>query len=205
MHEKQNSIRIGENGQGKKEVSHSSRAEASITTNEARTALAVARPGYIYLIRLGRLVKIGRTTTPNSRLRDMLTILPTARLLYLMRVPDMGIERELHLKYSEKRAHGEWFDLDYRDVKSIKQIAPEVTMDHIPMRTPHEKRMDVFRAKIRRGESKKYFATISISCRGKSQRFRVIRFDERRFIALGKVQAASSIGKRIALALEAML
>lgn len=49
------------------------------------------------------------------------------------------------------------------------------------------------------------FVPISIGA-GKDRRtFRVIRYDARRFLALGKIQAASTIGKRIALVLEAIL
>ncbi len=48
------------------------------------------------------------------------------------------------------------------------------------------------------------FVAISLEC-GKDRRsFRVIRYGKR-FLALGKIQAASSIGKRIALVLEALL
>lgn len=49
------------------------------------------------------------------------------------------------------------------------------------------------------------FIPISIGA-GKDRRtFRVIRYDAKRFLALGKIQAASTIGKRIALVLEALL
>ena len=49
------------------------------------------------------------------------------------------------------------------------------------------------------------FATISIQIGRERRAFRVTRYDEKRFIALGKVQAASSIVKRLQLLLEAML
>ena len=49
------------------------------------------------------------------------------------------------------------------------------------------------------------FATISIQIGADRRAFRVVRWDEKRFIALGKVQAASSIVRRLALMMEALL
>ena len=49
------------------------------------------------------------------------------------------------------------------------------------------------------------FVAISLQCGKERRTFRVIRYDAKRFLALGKVQAAATIGKRIALAIEALL
>lgn len=49
------------------------------------------------------------------------------------------------------------------------------------------------------------FVTISLQCGADRRTFRVHRYDAKRFLALGKVQAASTIGRRIAIVLEAML
>lgn len=49
------------------------------------------------------------------------------------------------------------------------------------------------------------FATVSIRCGSESISFRVMRFDEKRLMTRGKVQAASTIGKRVALVLDHVL
>lgn len=54
--------------------------------------------------------------------------------------------------------------------------------------------------------SNKDFVTVAIYRRGeKGEKFRVIRYDGKRFLALGRIQAASSIGRRVALVLDAIL
>lgn len=49
------------------------------------------------------------------------------------------------------------------------------------------------------------FATVTLACGTERISFRVHRFDAKRLLARGKAQAASSIGRRIALTLEALL
>jgi len=49
------------------------------------------------------------------------------------------------------------------------------------------------------------FGTVSIRIGDESRTFRVTRWDASRLFALGKPQAASTIGKRIALTLENLL
>lgn len=49
------------------------------------------------------------------------------------------------------------------------------------------------------------YATVSIRIGRESSSFRVFRFDETRLVMRGKAQAASTIGKRIALVLENLI
>jgi hypothetical protein len=49
------------------------------------------------------------------------------------------------------------------------------------------------------------FATVTIRCGKESISFRVHKWDEKRLLCLGKIQAASSIGRRVALCLDAAL
>ena len=49
------------------------------------------------------------------------------------------------------------------------------------------------------------FATVTIRCGSESVSFRVHRWDAKRLICLGKVQAASTIGRRVSLALDSAL
>ena len=47
--------------------------------------------------------------------------------------------------------------------------------------------------------------TVALACGGERVSFRVSRYDHRRLFTRGKAQSAATIGRRIALALEAML
>lgn len=49
------------------------------------------------------------------------------------------------------------------------------------------------------------FATVSIRCGSESITFRVHRYDRSRLICRGKAQAASSIGRRVAMILDSQL
>lgn len=49
------------------------------------------------------------------------------------------------------------------------------------------------------------FVTVTLECGPERRSFRVHRYDGKRLIALGKIQAASSIGRRVALTLDAIL
>jgi hypothetical protein len=53
--------------------------------------------------------------------------------------------------------------------------------------------------------SKLPFATVSIQIGEERVSFRVIRWNSRKLMVRGKAQAASTIGRRVALILEAML
>ena len=48
-------------------------------------------------------------------------------------------------------------------------------------------------------------ATVSIRCGAESISFRVMRYDAKRLLMRGKAQAATTIGRRVALVLEAVL
>jgi len=48
-------------------------------------------------------------------------------------------------------------------------------------------------------------ATVSIRCGSEAITFQVFRFDEKRLVCRGRAQAASTIGKRIALILDSQL
>lgn len=79
--------------------------------------------GYVYLVRdtaLG-MTKIGSATDYRSRVGGLQTACPQELHLIAVIQSDkyIGIERELHAKYSDKRYRGEWFSLTDEDIDAI--------------------------------------------------------------------------------------
>lgn len=83
--------------------------------------------GYIYCIRSGGLFKIGRTESPRTRLAKYRTENPLAfDVVLLAYVSDYRtVEGELTRRFSHKRDHGEWFQLEEEDVISIRKFLIE--------------------------------------------------------------------------------
>lgn len=76
--------------------------------------------GYIYVLEGGGFYKIGRAKDPLKRTETLAIQLPyPTKLLFSLASDDyVALETELHDRFSEKRANGEWFalsadDLDY--------------------------------------------------------------------------------------------
>ncbi len=68
-------------------------------------------PAFTYLIAGGDLVKIGQTTCLRERVMALQVSSPVSlRIIALMR--GSGLEQLLHARFSDCRAHGEWFNLD---------------------------------------------------------------------------------------------
>jgi predicted GIY-YIG superfamily endonuclease len=82
--------------------------------------------GYVYLIRAeSGLYKIGRTTSPQNRMKTFGIKLPfQVEYECLILTYDMvGTERALHQHFASKHMNGEWFRLTPEDVKYIKDYA----------------------------------------------------------------------------------
>jgi hypothetical protein len=86
---------------------------------------AAGRAGYVYVIR-GRddgLFKIGLTVDPAKRLQTFQTARPDLQFEHLIRCRDRyNAERRLHEQFARKRRQGEWFQLDNRDLETLKRI-----------------------------------------------------------------------------------
>jgi Meiotically up-regulated gene 113 len=85
--------------------------------------------GYIYLIgsKHFRWYKIGKSRTPNIRIKNIGVLLPfKIRIFGLWRVEDSSLaEATLHELYSKKNINGEWFLLKDEDVEAlISKILP---------------------------------------------------------------------------------
>lgn len=73
---------------------------------------------YVYLIfdHFSRLTKIGRSTNPQKRLKDIRTANPSAELFFFSRE---YTEEYLHSRFAHKKVSGEWYGLDKDDLLSI--------------------------------------------------------------------------------------
>jgi hypothetical protein len=83
------------------------------------------RPGSIYLISSPQgLYKIGRAIELKARMRAFESQFPfSVTLIHSFPVEDCPTaERNLHEKYSHRRANGEWFSLSSKEVEEIKLI-----------------------------------------------------------------------------------
>lgn len=69
-----------------------------------------------YLIRCtgSNLLKIGKSSDVDTRLKQLQ--IGSGSILELVHVFDIDIESKLHNSFSDKRKHGEWFDVNYLDV-----------------------------------------------------------------------------------------
>ena len=80
--------------------------------------------GYVYMMRSGRRYKIGRTTSPSRRHREVRLDLPDpTTLIHTIPTDDpTGIESYWHLRFSSKRVRDtEFFTLDASDVAAFKR------------------------------------------------------------------------------------
>jgi hypothetical protein len=79
--------------------------------------------GYVYLIRSGKHHKIGRSNSAGRREYELAIQLPEkAQLLHAIATDDPeGIEGYWHRRFASKRANGEWFRLDAKDVAVFRR------------------------------------------------------------------------------------
>lgn len=73
---------------------------------------------FTYLMTDGRLYKIGRSSNPEKRIRELKTANPFIRMVCY----GSGIEENtLHKKFGHLRVSGEWFDLEGKALKRVKK------------------------------------------------------------------------------------
>lgn len=80
--------------------------------------------GYVYLLKCGDHYKIGQSKKPRKRLKQLRTGSPLPiRVIHTLRTSYYReIERDLHRRFADKRAEGEWFLLADDDVAHIKSL-----------------------------------------------------------------------------------
>jgi hypothetical protein len=93
------------------------------TARARHTAAAMPEQpiGFVYLIRVGRYYKIGRSNSPGRRERELAIQLPEkSRTMHVIRTDDpIGIEAYWHKRFESKRKNGEWFELTSSDISSF--------------------------------------------------------------------------------------
>ena len=81
------------------------------------------RDGCVYLLKVGRYYKIGKTNSIGRREYELAIQLPQKpRTVHVIQTDDpSGIETYWHTRFAAKRTNGEWFDLDSSDVHAFKR------------------------------------------------------------------------------------
>jgi len=79
--------------------------------------------GFVYLLKSGRHYKLGRSNAFGRRERELAIQLPQkADTVHVITTDDPpGIEAYWHNRFGAKRANGEWFELDFADVKAFRR------------------------------------------------------------------------------------
>jgi hypothetical protein len=90
---------------------------------ETETRKSELDEGYVYLIKSGRYYKIGKTNAAGRREYELAIQLPQKpKTIHVIKTDDpTGIEAYWHKRFDAKRQDGEWFDLDWTDVKVFKR------------------------------------------------------------------------------------
>ena len=80
-------------------------------------------PGYIYIVySIGR-YKIGLTTRPQKRIREIQSPYPVDLICIIQTNDMLSLENALHDRFDHARKHGEWFELSDEDIEEIKHMA----------------------------------------------------------------------------------
>ena len=84
-------------------------------------------PGYVYLLKGGPYYKIGLSNNVTRRIEEISPKLPfETELICTIATEDMyELEAFLHEMFADKRANGEWFELDETDVEHTRGLADE--------------------------------------------------------------------------------
>ncbi|MEW5874330.1 MAG: GIY-YIG nuclease family protein [Candidatus Zixiibacteriota bacterium] len=94
-----------------------------VTSIEGTTEFREPEDGSVYLLKLSRYYKIGRSNAVGRRERELAIQLPEkSRVIHTIRTDDpVGIERYWHLRFADKRRNGEWFELRAEDVRAFRR------------------------------------------------------------------------------------
>jgi len=79
--------------------------------------------GFVYLMKSGKHLKIGRSTCAERREFELRILLPEKlELIHKIKTDDpSGIEKYWHDRFKDKRIRGEWFDLSTADIRAFKR------------------------------------------------------------------------------------
>jgi len=78
---------------------------------------------YVYLLKVGKYYKIGRSNAPGRREYELAIQLPERGVtVHTIKTDDpVGIERYWHERFAERRKNGEWFELRREDVSAFRR------------------------------------------------------------------------------------
>ncbi|MCT7965118.1 GIY-YIG nuclease family protein [Laspinema sp. D1] len=99
-----------------------------ITTGQFPTTTDSDVHGFVYVIRSGNLVKIGRTNNLQRRLRQLSTM-NSKELELICSIPtgdSVTLEKKLHQQFHSFRQHGEWFQLPEPSIQWLKSLAQRI-------------------------------------------------------------------------------
>ncbi len=90
---------------------------------EPRAREAPAVFGEVYLLRVGKHYKLGRSNAFGRRERELAIQLPErAQTVHVIKTDDpVGIEVYWHRRFADRRGNGEWFALTAEDVAAFKR------------------------------------------------------------------------------------
>jgi hypothetical protein len=96
-----------------------------IPANDGAAGRAEPIVGHVYLLRLGKYYKIGRTNSFGRRERELEIQMPErAATVHVINTDDpIGIEAYWHRRFAEKRVRSdaEWFALNAEDIRAFKR------------------------------------------------------------------------------------
>jgi hypothetical protein len=75
-------------------------------------------------------IKIGKSKWPQFREKTLQADEPEIELITFWEAP-ATLEKQLHKRFAEQRQRGEWFELTFKDLKSIKDIMNEYETKNI--------------------------------------------------------------------------
>lgn len=87
--------------------------------------------GYVYLLSTKQGTKIGRSKTPEVRHQNLKSGIPQPLTGFrsFKVVSDVKVEKILHREFKHKNIHGEWFELNDKEIAIIEKIIIKYQID----------------------------------------------------------------------------
>lgn len=106
--------------------------------------------GHVYFIRVGDFIKIGWSTRPMDRLRQLQTSHPDELEIMGTIKGERSLEGKIHKRFSKNRVRGEWFEEDGPLLDYIDKYTVERKPFYEPKLSPEARTMIVKLTRLRR-------------------------------------------------------